>query len=223
MRTLLISIFAAALMSNFIFADINDLGRKTYKQPNGITFIGWHFIDERGEYFVVYGKYCFQKNEKDGYYYYNDVNSKGLLELTNIKVGIDDPKKNNIKNIFTTKEWCEKHHPRENQKNNGLLNKTSTTPTSVFLNVVLVEFSDIKHQDSTNWPMSSAYGAAKAFRPEYTKSQFETMLFSRNQYKSPVTSPDLDPVYGSMADYYYDMSGGQFTLTGAVANNTNNY
>jgi M6 family metalloprotease-like protein len=221
MKTIKLVFLLAIFVSNISFATIFDLGTKTYVQPNGKSFTGWHFIDERGEYFVVEGKYLFQKNDNDNYYYYLDVTSSGDLFKTNIKVEIDDPIKNNIRIIFGTKEWREKHHLGNYSGNSKSLKKTSTTPTSVYLNVILVEFTDIKHQDSINWPKSSAYGTAKAFRPEYTKNQFETMLFSRNQYKSPITSPDLDPVYGSMADYYYDMSGGQFSLTGAVANTTN--
>jgi hypothetical protein len=53
MKFVKLVIILAIFVSNISFATIFDLGTKTYFQPNGTSFTGWHFIDERGEFFVA--------------------------------------------------------------------------------------------------------------------------------------------------------------------------
>ena len=91
----------------------------------------------------------------------------------------------------------------------------SPAPSSIFLGVILVEFEHDRH-DSTVY---GNYG--------YTKAEFDSMLFSRNYYYTAppnnTTSPDDENVYGSMWDYWDEMSYGQFDLNGEVLNETNAY
>ena len=68
----------------------------------------------------------------------------------------------------------------------------STTWT---LKVLLVEFSDVHHNTT----------------PNYTYNNFNNLFFSTNVYVSTnMYSPDGEPVYGSMRDYYSIMSDGEF-------------
>lgn len=81
----------------------------------------------------------------------------------------------------------------------------STTWT---LKILLVEFSDVKHNTS----------------PAYTYTNFNNLFFSTNQYVSPnMYSPDGEQVFGSMRDYYSIMSDGEFELTGYVVNNDSDF
>ena len=75
--------------------------------------------------------------------------------------------------------------------------------TSLYLKVLLVEFSDIKH--NTN--------------PSYTLQNWEDLFFSKNTYFSPNKfSPDGQKVFGSVNDYYGKMSNNNLTITGRIVN-----
>lgn len=79
-----------------------------------------------------------------------------------------------------------------------------------------MEFSDIRHRNLNDWPMDLGYGDELESYTEFTRSEFENLFFSSNIYNT--TSPDGDPVYGSMRDYFSDMSQSAFSLTGTVLN-----
>lgn len=64
------------------------------------------------------------------------------------------------------------------------------------LGVVLFEFSDVRHN------------------PEFRRADFEAMLFSRGAYTGRNASGER--VYGSLADYYAENSGGRLAVTGRV-------
>jgi M6 family metalloprotease-like protein len=79
---------------------------------------------------------------------------------------------------------------------------------TIQLKVLLVEFQNVRcRKDSTGT------------RPRYTTEDFETLLGSEGIYVSPAMfSPDGDPVYGSMNDYYRAMSGGMIRIHAFVIN-----
>jgi len=83
-------------------------------------------------------------------------------------------------------------------------------PSEVFLKVLLIEFSDVTHDES------------------YFRADFDTLLFSTGYYitdeslegeDNQVRSPDGELVFGSLRDYFLSMSNGQFSLTGGIINN----
>ena len=92
---------------------------------------------------------------------------------------------------------------RKDQKLSVMLSPTPTRKEKVLdwkgktfkLAVVLVEFSDVKHND------------------RFTNKDFKRMLFSEGEYKQ---TPDGRRAYGSMRDYYKEVSVGQFDLEGSV-------
>ncbi len=80
--------------------------------------------------------------------------------------------------------------------------------TTITLKVLLVEFSDIKHNTL----------------PAYSLTNFNNLFFSTNIYVSPnMYSPDGQQVFGSMKDYYSIMSNGLFSLNGYIVNRDNDH
>jgi|GEM_PF-2104699 M6 family metalloprotease-like protein len=82
------------------------------------------------------------------------------------------------------------------------LNNTTWT-----LKILLVEFTDVQHNTS----------------PAYTFTNFNNLFFSTGIYVSPnMYSPDGQQVFGSMKDYLYKMSDGEFNISGFVVNHDQN-
>ena len=209
------------------FAINEEYGVKRYYQPNGASFLGRDYADEFGHYYQTAGGYLFAYNEQDRHYYYVVIDASGNLLSSQFKVGIDDPGRHGIrKDIFNSSEWRAKVARARGVGNDpGAFKRSgpatiSSVPSSIYLQVILVEFSDIKHQNPTDWPMPLGYGGTKPSYSEYTAAQFTNLLFSLDVYNT--TSPDGEPVYGSMRDYYRDMSLSALTLTGALLNQVNN-
>lgn len=216
-------ILFVSLSCKSVFGGIEDYGIATYRQPNGFSFQGRHFVDEFGEYFLTPEGYLFQHDAGDGYFHYVMMDEVSNLSVSRARVGIDDPQKEGIpKDIFSTAQWQEKvAKARGWRAQSGRLSKSvepsvTAAPASVYLQILLVEFSDIKHRNLNDWPMNLGYGDSLPDYREFTRSEFEMLFFSQNVYHN--TSPDGDPVYGSMRDYFSDISQGAFTLTGTVLN-----
>ncbi len=87
--------------------------------------------------------------------------------------------------------------------NVGVLQETTWT-----LKVLLVEFSDVKHRNPVNHGL-----------PAYTLQDWNNLFFSEFTY---ITGPDGKNAYGSMRDFYYLMSDGEFTLSGFIVNRDDN-
>ncbi|MGA9364629.1 MAG: right-handed parallel beta-helix repeat-containing protein [Bacteroidota bacterium] len=218
-------IFAACLLCGIMlhssFAIDEEYGVKRYSQPNGFSFLGRHFVDEFGAYYQTPEGYLFACSGDDEYYYYVSIDATGNLLRSQFKVGIDDPERHGIRrDIFDSPEWRARvarargwgNDPRALRKSGPAT--ISSVPSPINLQIILVEFSDIKHQNPVDWPMSLGYGGSKSSYPEYTATQFTNLLFSLNTYNT--TSPDGEPVYGSMRDYYKSMSLNTFTLNGTI-------
>ena len=81
------------------------------------------------------------------------------------------------------------------------------------LAIILVEFTDVKH-DSFLDPNS---GTMKRFKKVYTWQDFYNMLASDSSY---YFSPDSEEAFGSLRDYFYNMSNGAYRLTIEILNDT---
>jgi len=80
--------------------------------------------------------------------------------------------------------------------------------SSVTLKILLVEFADVKHRTSPS---------------PYKASDFANVLVSSGVYVSPDKySPDGEAVYGSLNDYFNQMSNGNLNVTGFVINQVAN-
>jgi M6 family metalloprotease-like protein len=79
--------------------------------------------------------------------------------------------------------------------------------STINLKILLVGFTDIG-------PQKNIDGV-----PKYTKTDFEDLLGSFATYVSPGKySPDGDPLYGSMEDYFSKMSSGNVTINASLLN-----
>ena len=82
------------------------------------------------------------------------------------------------------------------------------------LAVILVEFTDVKHDSF----LDPSTGTMTPFDTVYTWQDFYNMLASDNYYitldpfdpLSQPRSPDNEPVFGSLRDYFYNMSNGAY-------------
>lgn len=198
----------------------------TLKQPNGIElsvretgyccFLKWYETPE-GDV-VLRGP--------DQYYYYAEFDHLDGFRTTNYRAGIDTPGKGIRKplelprvkeriletaqefNVAAAKNLIRfKDMKGKTPRYNNLLNlknrqMISSSSTMLDFGVLLVEFNDMTHHT-----------------PAYSKSDFERMLFSEDEYHTDlyqVRSPDLESVYGSVNDFYQVQSSGELTLVGDV-------
>jgi M6 family metalloprotease-like protein len=82
------------------------------------------------------------------------------------------------------------------------------TVAVINLKILLVQFADVGCRKDTD-----------GVSPRYSVSEFENLLGSEGIYVSPgMHSPDGDELYGSMNDYYLNMSGGKMRIHAFVIN-----
>lgn len=80
--------------------------------------------------------------------------------------------------------------------------------TTINLAILLVQFTDVRCRMDAN-----------GTSPRYASSDFENLLGSQGVYVSPgMRSPDGDEVFGSMNDYFINMSGGRLRVHAYVIN-----
>src|SRR3972149_6915701 len=145
------ALLLSAVLIHASFAINEDYGVKRYFQPNGISFLGRHFIDEFGKYYQTEEGYLFSYNSQDGYHYYIVIDGSGNLMRSEFKVGIDNPRMHGIRNdIFYSLEWRAKvARARGWDRIQGGSKKigaatVSSAPSSIYLQAILVEFTDVK-------------------------------------------------------------------------------
>jgi len=199
----------------------------TFRQPNGTTFQAI----ERGEQFLQFLEtpegFAVHRG-RDGYYRYFNMNARGEFVATGLKVGIDSPasvskrpynlpavRQALIQEIEAFNTGAEANRQRYLQRQRRVVsgftdkNKSSATQSvqqevTLQVGVLLVEFNDVPHYTGGTRPNG------------YTIADFETMLFSDNQYFG--NSPDGEQVFGSLRDYFEFQSHGLLHVTGQVIN-----
>ena len=199
-----------------------ELGTKDLVQPDGTRFSVREYMDEYGHYLVAERGFVVQ-DATTGYYYYARYDSTGHATPSTLRVGRDDASGDVAQLAFENHQTLSKMARR--LRGGGAVGAAvtrSATSLPESLLVILVEFSDVKHQNNQDWPIDGLAGQIKDLDGdpntedyhEYHVSHFEAMLFGG--YTG--TSPDGDTVYGSMRQYWEDMSRGQYTLKGRVVN-----
>ena len=199
------------------WAFTEELGTRVLVQPDGTRFAVREFVDEFGHYLAADAGYVVQ-DTTTGYYHYARYDSEGNVTPSPLRIGRDDTSSEVEKLAGENERILMEMAGRLHGVGSFSYATAGTASTITFpesLLVILAEFSDIKHQNPVDWPMTGLPGNGKTAYPEYTVSDFETMLFGDN-YTS--TSPDGETVYGSMRQYWKDMSKGAYTLKGKVAN-----
>lgn len=190
---------------------------KIFKQPNGITFIARQQGDEFYCYSVTNEGSYFIKDYKTGWFYYAVQQTGGKFASTGERVGIDIPSPltkhfdEGIMNIAI--ELGRKQYETSLSAFNFTKNyfaKTTTTDVRE-VSILLVEFKDVTHTVKN---------------PGHTRGyyipEFERMMFSLNQYQEPVKSPDNEDVFGSVRDYYREMTLQSVDIQGSVINKKSN-
>jgi M6 family metalloprotease-like protein len=205
------------------FAAPFDTGVITWTQPNGITFVGRTWGDEFFNWSETIDGYRYVMGNS-GWYYYATLDSRGEFASTQFRVGIDSPPPTSYKlertqaRIDAIRQLIEELHGNHVPKTSPGGFQTLSQPVTKRIAVILVEFADVKHYRDTTKP-NLQFG--------YKKATFDSMMFSQNYWYAPKDSPQYtsphpegDWVYGSMRDYYNQMSLGQFILTGTIINPT---
>ena len=184
-----------------------ELGTRVLIQPDGTRFSVRESVDEFAHYLAVDAGYVVQ-DTITGYYHYARYDSEGNVTPSTLRVGRDDAS-SDVENLARENEQVLQDMARKLHGVESLSDAAGTASSITFpesLLVILVEFSDVKHQNNKDWPMAALPGDEKADNSEYTVSDFETMLFGAN-YTGTGASPDGETVYGSMRQYYEDMQG----------------
>ncbi|MBA4313215.1 MAG: hypothetical protein C0417_11360 [Chlorobiaceae bacterium] len=201
----------------------------TWHQPNGVTFIARLWGDEFFSWFETQDGYRIYRSA-DGWYYYAKLDAIGEYTASTSRVGIEPPLASSYKlersasriaqinqRIYEFNHAYQSNTLPKRQTPDGLM---SAIPETLKLGVILVEFQDTLHYNPNVYPRIGGY----------LKSDFENELFSQNYWYAPAESlqqypnsphPEGDRVYGSMRDYYYQMSRGNFILKGQVVNPVN--
>ena len=199
-----------------------ELGTRALVQPDGTRFSVREYADEFGHYLAAERGFVV-KDETTGYYYYARYDSNGHATPSALRVGRDDASSDVVRlaeeNYQALKQMAWRFRGGGSLAGAAGTRGAMTFPESLL--VILVEFSDVKHQNNDDWPMEGLTGGDKddgdantEDYPEYRVSDFEAMLFGDNY----THSPDDEMAFGSMRQYYEDMSRGTYTLKGKVVN-----
>ena len=194
-------------------AMVYDTGWVIREQPNGTTFLGREWGDE----FLYFGEtrdgFRYAIDPSTGYFHYQIKNSSGDLIRSPLRVGIDNPAQLKISkhlDLSPKKYDRIKSHMRslgyltdeDSDRRRSIARQGTPTSGQWTLAIVLVDFSDVSPRE-----------------PRYTREQFELMFFGTNY----IQSPDGEQAFGSIAQYFTEMSQGNFTFTsgsdGGLLNN----
>lgn len=193
-----------------------DTGFIKWKQPNGMEFTARHWGDEFLNWMKTEDGYVIV-DSPSGWFYYANLDKNGEYTATNFKVGIDKPPAISKDLKRSSARINEINNERELfnnyliEKREALINTKSVTNSTVKLGVVLIDFPTQQHNTSAN----SGYG--------YFKIDFENMIFSDNVWYHTedgsgginyTPHPDGDKVFGSLRDYYDEMSVGTYQIVG---------
>lgn len=183
-----------------MFSSPKDTGFIKWEQPNGTEFIARHWGDEFLSWMQTENGYMLV-DSPEGWYYYAILDKNGEYTASDAKVGIDNE-------IEAEKEW---YSQQLLDRRNTLINTMSRTNTTVKLGVVLIDFPTNRHDTLAN----NGDG--------YYNYNFENMIFStgawyhtedRNGNVTYSPHPEFEKVYGSLKEYYYEMSVGSYEIVG---------
>ncbi|MBC8484486.1 MAG: hypothetical protein H8D45_00390, partial [Bacteroidetes bacterium] len=218
MKKIKLFIVVVLLASSLIsFANNIDTGWLTFVQPNGVEFVGKGWGDEFEFYWETKGGYRFLKNYETDFWCYAVISSDGSFKSSNYAVGIIDPSlvgiekklqlSKEFKNVVKERRMRFEQHLEEMRNNinstDGLFKASATRTVSVDL--LLVEFDDVENN------------------PDYDFEDFNRMFASIDSYDdqtTPTPHPDNKMVFGSVHDYWDEMTLGDVNISGSVWNSS---
>ncbi len=208
--------FVFILYGQVFMQGFMDTGFIKWHQPNGIEFIARSWGDEYLNWMKTKDGYMIV-DSPEGWYYYAILDKSGEFTASNAKVGIDNPPKISYELRRTSKRISELNNERlqvaqrRYNKRMSLISSGTTTNTTVKLGVVLIDFP-------TNRRRTEVHG-----QDGYYKIDFENMIFSTDYWYSKedkvgnviyTPHPDSERVFGSLRDYYDEMSVGSYQIVG---------
>jgi M6 family metalloprotease-like protein len=210
--TILLILFILVIID--VFANYRDTGYRKLKQPNGVEFVGRTYGDEFESKSVTSTGYVYVQNYSDGWAYYAVLDAEGDYTASKARVDIDTPPAPpNLERSVVCKAKIQK------RKNfNASLTAADAVqlspPNNPNIGVILVEFSNVKHDTTDRCPDG------------YYISDFWNLIFSVGIYKTygvpnPMSSPGGLPVFGSVQDYYKEMSVNVVSFSGGIINREN--
>ena len=130
------------------WADYIELGTRELVQPDGTRFTVRESADEFGHYLAADAGYVIQ-DETTGYYYYARYDSNGNVTPSALQVGRDDAS-SDVAQLDLENEQVLEEMARREHGVGSLADAAGKASAIIFpeeLLVVLVEFSDVKHQN----------------------------------------------------------------------------
>jgi len=195
------------IIPSYVSANVMPSGPIEMRQPDGTTFLARFF----GDGFLCWAEtiegYAIAVNPADGYWYYAQRGQRGDLVPTSYQVGKANHVNLGLIPHLTPSQQLMELAEQQRAAFNASLTMTSTTGTKT-LGVILIEFADA----NTN---PDAKGGS------YDNDDYEVLFFSEDYYntdKNGVRSPDLEKVYGSIRDYFLEVSYNQLSITGDILN-----
>ena len=146
------------------WADNEELGTRDLVQPDGTRFAVREYVDEFGHYLLADAGYVIQ-DTITGYYYYARYDDTGEATLSTLRVGRDDAS-SDVAQLALENRRALMRMERLAHGFESLARGAVTKPLPTSLSVILVEFSDVKHQN----PIDCRWRAS----PEETKMMVMT-------------------------------------------------
>lgn len=194
----------------------------TLRQPNGYTFTALGEGDEFLHRFKTMENYTIICNS-DNWWHYAYLGNDGKLYPTSYRVGREESYAR--RNLITDINYSQQVIDAANLQRTSFNNSLSIQPLGpVSVGVILIDFPDriasrINPSDPSNLTdLSINDPANSSWAKRYSMSDFQNLFFSTNTYNT--TSPDGYTVYGSLNDYWKEVSYNQISITGAILNNT---
>lgn len=199
-----------------VFPSPKDTGFIKWEQPNGTEFIARHWGDEFLSWMQTEDGYMVV-DSPEGWFYYAILAKNGEYTASDARVGNDKPpaishglkrSASRIAEIEAEREW---YSQQLLDRRNTLINTMSLTNTTVKLGVVLIDFPTNRRRTDVHGPNG------------YYKVEFENMIFStgtwyhtedRNGNVTYSPHPEFEKVYGSLKEYYDEMSVGSYGIVG---------
>ena len=215
MKNFYLILFSAFLVfSPKLFSSYRDTGFITWSQPDGTEFIARSWGDEFFYWMETNDGYRIIETS-DGWYYYATLDTYGEFTSTSSRVGIDPP----LPGSYQLERSAERIAEIEALREEIALERLQESlcpgligpfPRNFKLGVVLIDFNPNRRYEDNHGD-------------GYKKYFFDDMIFSEDWYTQYHPErpwqiigphPELKEVFGSLRDYYYDMTRGNIILVG---------
>ncbi len=193
-----------------VYAVPDDGHLRPFMQPDSSVFMGRGFGDEFIHRFETEDGFTFVKDYTDHWYYYAQVNAEGDLVPTEWKVGKVDPEEKGIPPYL---DFADPKREELLAVRDSVNAQRTAKPLyeNVSLGVILIEFPDERHKICIQEKVP------------YEMAAFENLFFSDETYgpyapQCDYEEEDEDKVFGSVNDYWQEVSYGQISIIGDILN-----